>query len=154
MLFSLEAYGFTSFQKAHPDLHTDVIVGVWSTTTGDRFGSLRSIDFMRAWYTTWIKGPETLGCGMHAEAVLKLFPGADRSWTHEIVLLHDACMQIVGQETPGVLSESYFDTEHAFWVESGKLWENTPMCDILGLSRGNCKTKLKHQGVFYPRRQE
>jgi hypothetical protein len=151
-MFDLEALGFRSFQKQQPALHTDIIMAVWSTTAGDRFGSIRSIDFIRGWYSTWIKGPETMGCGMHAEAVLSLFPNADREWSYEVVLIHDQCYSTGGEETPGVLPEIVFENSKAYWIPSTDLIGQLPACDALELSRGNCKTKLRHAGIFYPRR--
>ena len=150
-MFDLEALGFRSFQKAQPTLHTDIIMAVWSTTTGDRFGSIRSVDFIRGTYSTWIEGPNTKGCGMHADAVLALFPNVDRDWSYEVVLIHDHCYQVVGETIPGVMPESAFENSKAYWIPASQMIGDKTAADTLELSRGNCKTKLKHAGTFYPR---
>lgn len=152
MFFDLEAMGFRNFQTVQPALHTDIILAVWSTTTGDKLGSIRSVDFVRGWYSTWITGPNTLGCGMHADAVLSVFPQVDRDWQYEIVLLHDKCFQVMGETIDGVLPEQYFDNARAFWIEADAPMGTSTAADMLELSRGNCKTKLRHAGHFYPRR--
>jgi hypothetical protein len=149
--------GLRTFKEASPQLHTEIVIAFESSTVGDSRRSIRSVDFMRGWYSTWITGPDTKGCGMHAEQVLRVAPGVDRAWSHQVVLLHDRSYIFDNSLVPGVVPESEF--ERAAWWASVDMpvsdedngGTETTMAEYLGLSRGSCITRLKHDGLFYPR---
>lgn len=149
--------GLSSFKMVQPALHTEIVIAFESTTTGDSRRSIRSIDFMRGWYSTWITGPNTRGCGMHAEQVQRLFPGVETEWQHQTVFLHDRSYIFDTNLVAGVVVQS--DLTHAAWwadvnmpvsdEDNGSV--HTTIADYLGLSRGSCVTRLQHHGLFYPR---
>lgn len=150
-MLDLANLGFKAFSTP-PELHTEIVLAVWTNCADDKFTSVRSLEFVRGWYTTWITGPQTVGCGIHGAAVCALFPDADREWAHEFVFLHDPCWQVPGETIAGVLPESQLDSGTTYWQYADKsLGERY---DLLELNRGSCKTRLRHNGVFFPRRPE
>jgi hypothetical protein len=142
--------GLRSWKEAQPDLHRDIILGIETRATDCK--SVAGFDFIRGWYTTWIIGPETEGCGMHQQHVLDIDPSASLRWQHHMVMLVDLHMEISGSLCPGVVPQELFDT--GWWGYSDAL-VNTPqgslrLADVIDLQAGVYKTRIRHKGKFHP----
>lgn len=137
--------------STRPELHREIVLCFASTDSSDANHSSISCEFIRGWYTTWIEGPRTRGCGMHSETVRRIDPGADREWNYSMVFLYSGRIQIEHAWMPGVVDETVFE-DSAWWAYCDDPIHGMSLAQYMDLDRGSCKTKLKHDGVFYPRK--
>lgn len=142
--------GMVSWSQAEPELHREVILA--NETVEPDCRSARGFDFIRGLYTTWIKGPDTEGIGIHQSLVLKEEPSASLHWTTEMVVLVDHRYDVVDKIRAGVVPQRVF--ESGWWAYYDHPVENlgkqTPLHEYLALEKGVYKMRIKHRGVFYP----
>lgn len=145
---SLNMVPFTT----RPELHKEIILSFTFGDSCDKEKSSVGFEFIRGWYSTWIEGPVTRGCGMQDEAVQRIDPAASRQWSYSMVFLYNSNIVIDEAWLPGVLDEALFERD-SWWGYCDAPVADTTLAQYLNLERGRCKTRLKHAGVFYPSRE-
>lgn len=148
-----DQYGLTSWANAEPELHREIILCARTVEPGSR--SSVSFDFIRALYSTWIVGPKTEGCGINQNLVLEKYPEASMQWKTTMVVLVDNRVMVTGGIRAGVIPASILE-DQAWWAYADRpVSEDDPrtLAEALGLEQGVYKTKIRHDGVFYPEKK-
>lgn len=146
-----DSLGMTPWSSDVPELHREIIVGIESAEAECK--SSRGFDLMRGWYSTWIIGPNTEGCGMHQQAILDMEPEAHLQWHTQPVMLVSVKLNVTGSIRPGVIPAELLEPG-AWWAYYDDLIQHNetlvPLHEYVKLQRDVCKTRIKHEGIFYP----
>lgn len=149
---TLKEMGFTAWSTARPPKHTEVVLS-FQTREIDS-SSYMGIDFVRGWYSTWIKGPSTEGCGISRQWVLDVDPEAAQTWVEQEVFIIHSKIFMKEAIRPGIIPAAVFTD--ALWapvdlvVKTGCPPKGQTISSMLNLKRDVCKTRIKHRGIMYP----
>jgi hypothetical protein len=108
---------------------------------------------MRGWYSTWIKGPHTEGCGMHRPLVLAVDPSAAQDWVTRQAFITYHKLDAEDHIKPGVIPLSLIRS--SWWAYTNSIvtlpdGSSLPLDVYCGMKRDLCPTKISHKGVVYP----
>lgn len=163
----LASIGMTSWSEAVPENNRNIVIAYEEANTNmpNMRGSWK-LHALHGFYTTWITGPDTEGCGLHKQSLLQVHPGADKNWTEQPVVLVYRKFEIAGGITQGVIPASLL--KHSWWgyadhmVGLSEVQEKGEEVDKLrvsltgffGVEPDEIKTRIKHNGVFFPLRKK
>lgn len=146
-----KSLGMVLMSQAQPNLHREIIIAQELKMT--ECSGIRSFDFMRGWYSTWIKGPETEGCGMHRPQVLAVDPTAAQSWLTRPAFITYHKLESEDHIKPGVIPLSLI--RGSWWAYTNSVittadGKTMPLDVYCNMRRDQCPTRIMHKGVVYP----